>query len=148
MQWLLQTNDQTSAVLLLVFVTAVAIVMVLVAARERNRANALDARLSQMHAALQEQSARSASGEDLDRQRQSVMFEQHKRLNELTIDKLEAEITLIKNQSGERDREQERFEAGKEYHELMVEKTRLEIDSLRLHITELRQRLDDWKFGS
>lgn len=148
MQLLLQTNDSTSAVLLLVFVTAVAIVMVVVAVRERNRVRALEGRLAQMHAALQEQSAQNPTGEDLDRQRQSVMFEQHKRLNELTIAKLEAEIALIKSQPGEREREQERYEAGKEYHELMVEKTRLEIDSLRLHITELRQRLDDWKFGS
>lgn len=76
--------------------------------------------------------------------RNQVMFDQHKRINQLTIDKLEAEVQLMQAQLAARVNQKDREEAGKEAHELMVEKTRLEIDSLRLHIAEMRKRMEDW----
>lgn len=76
--------------------------------------------------------------------RNQQMFEQHRRMNQLTIAKLEAEIQLMHAQITQRATSEDRLEAGKEYHELMVEKTKLEMDSLRLHIAELRKRMEDW----
>lgn len=147
MHWLAQVGQVDDTGVILLVVTVAAIAAVVVAVRERGRSKALEERLGQLRNAMTAHAEQAQSAEQTDRERQSLMFEQHKKLNELTMAKFEAEIQLIRNQTGERDREQERYEAGKEYHELMVEKTRLEIDSLRLHIAELRQRLDDWKFG-
>lgn len=76
-----------------------------------------------------------------------VMFEQHKRLNDLAIQKLEAEVQLLQAQVKSRADDDDRLHAAKEFHELSVEKTRLEIDSLRLHITEQRKRMEDWGGG-
>lgn len=76
--------------------------------------------------------------------RGQIMFEQHRRLNDLQIAKLSAELELLKRQIDRKGEEADRLEAGKEVHELMVEKTRLEIDSLRLHLVELRKRAEDW----
>ena len=67
----------------------------------------------------------------------TVLFGKH-------IDKLEAEVQLMQAQLALRATMKDREEAGKEVHELMVEKTKLEIDSLRLHIAELRKRMEDW----
>lgn len=76
-----------------------------------------------------------------------VMFEQHKRMNDLTIAKLEAEVALLQAQLKTRADDDDRLHAAKEYHELSVEKTKLEIDSLRLHIAEQRKRLDEFGLG-
>lgn len=76
--------------------------------------------------------------------RGQIMFEQHRRLNDLQIAKLSAELELLKRQIDRKAEEADRMEAGKEVHELMVEKTRLEIDNLRLHLVELRKRAEDW----
>lgn len=75
----------------------------------------------------------------------AVIFEQHRRVNELQIAKLMAEVELLQRQVKSRELEEDRIEASKEYHELMVEKTKLEIDSLRLHIAEIRKRMEDWR---
>ncbi len=147
MLWQAQANSVDEYGVLFALLTFVVIAAVIIAIRERSRAKALEGRVEQMQGAFSAHAQASQGNEQTERARQNLMFDQHKRLNELTIAKFEAEIELIKNQVVERDREQERYIAGKEYHELMVEKSRLEIDSLRLHITELRQRLDDWKFG-
>lgn len=80
--------------------------------------------------------------------RDQFMFDQHARMNELTIAKLTAEVEILQTQSKHRSSEADRIEAGKEYHELMVEKTRLEMDSLRLHIAEQRRRIEDWRAGN
>lgn len=77
--------------------------------------------------------------------RDDIMFEQHRQMNELTINKLKAEAEWMASQTAARAKDQLRDEAWLEYHELMVEKAKLEIDSLRLYIQEQRKRLnDDW----
>jgi hypothetical protein len=80
-----------------------------------------------------------------DDSRNQVMFEQHRRMNDLQIAKLSAEVELLQRQVKGRELDEDRIEASKEYHELMVEKTKLEMDSLRLHIAELRKRMEDWR---
>lgn len=76
-----------------------------------------------------------------------ALYEQHKRMNDLTIAKLEAEVALLQAQVKLRGDDEDRIHAAKEAHELTVEKTRLEIDSLRLHIAEMRKRMDDFGLG-
>ena len=80
-------------------------------------------------------------------QRDSAMYEQHRRMNELATLKLEAEVALLQGQVKARGDDDDRLHAAKEFHELSVEKTKLEIDSLRLHIAEQRKRIDDWGLG-
>ena len=79
--------------------------------------------------------------------RNAVLFEQHRRMNDLQVAKLAAEVELLERQVKAGSLNDDRIEAGKEYHELLVEKTKLEMDSLRLHIAEVRRRMEDWKFG-
>jgi hypothetical protein len=67
-----------------------------------------------------------------------------RRLGELHVLKMEAELAMLQRQLSEQHGEADRLEASKEFHELMVEKTRLEMDSMRLHIAEQRRRIDDW----
>jgi hypothetical protein len=86
----------------------------------------------------------SASGAS---QREATMFALHKQINELTAAKLQAEVALLQAQVRVRGEDDDRIQAAKEFHELTVEKTRLEIDSLRLHIVELRKRIDDFGIG-
>jgi hypothetical protein len=78
----------------------------------------------------------------------TAVAEQHRRLNDLSIAKLTAEVELLQSQLKTNATTADRHEAGKEFHELMVEKAKLEIDSLRLHITELRKRIEDWRIDS
>lgn len=75
-----------------------------------------------------------------------AMYEQHRVLNDLAMQKMQAEIALLQRQikAGEDD---DRLAAAREFHELNVEKVKLEIDSLRLHIAEQRKRIDDWGLG-
>ncbi len=68
-----------------------------------------------------------------------------RRMGELHLAKLQAELELLNRQVAHRDLESDRMAAGKEFHELMVEKAKLEIDSLRLHIAEQRRRMEDWR---
>lgn len=68
-----------------------------------------------------------------------------KRIGDLHVAKLEAELELLRRQVNSKDLDDDRTAAGKEAHELMVEKMRLEIDSLRLHIVEQRKRMDVWR---
>jgi mannitol-specific phosphotransferase system IIBC component len=79
--------------------------------------------------------------------RDEVMFEQQKHLNQLMISKIQTEIELMRGQAMSREDRETRESAAKEYHELMVEKTKLEMDSMRLHIAEVRKRLDDWNIS-
>lgn len=109
-------------------------------------AAALQASAAQIAAQTTAQAAAQRVTED--GQRNAVMFEQHRKLNDLQIAKLTGEIELLKRQAGRpSDEDKDRLEAAKEYHELMVEKARLEMDSLRLHIAEQRRRIDDWRAG-
>ncbi|HYD00997.1 MAG TPA: hypothetical protein VEB22_07195 [Phycisphaerales bacterium] len=80
-------------------------------------------------------------------ERDALMFEQHRRINDLGIAKLEAEVALLQSQVKTRMDDEDRLTAAREFHELSVEKTKLEIDSLRLHIAEQRKRIDDWGLG-
>lgn len=108
----------------------------------KERARRIEAE-SLMHTAaaqrhhLEEQAARQDNG----------MLDQHKRINDLQIAKLTAEVELLQNQVKAKALDEDRIEASKEYHELMVEKTRLEMDNLRLHLMELRKRArtEDWR---
>lgn len=121
----------------------IALVLTLIETRKRLA-------VSRKHAALVE-SKLGEVGESINsgsHLRESVVFEQHKRMNELQIAKLTAEVELLQRQLHSRGLEEDRIEAGREYHELMVEKTKLEMDSLRLHIAELRKRMEDWRFGN
>lgn len=81
----------------------------------------------------------------LNDERNTVMFEGQRQLNELMAAKLSAEIRILEAQLDTMKNHPDREEAGKEAHELMVEKTRLEIDGLRLHNAEARRRADDWR---
>lgn len=86
-----------------------------------------------------------AHGDDAkNAERNDLLYEQHRRMNQLAIAKLEAELQLIQLQLAQRGVTEDRIEAGKEVHELMVEKTKLEMDSLRLHNAEARKRMEDW----
>ncbi|MFT3684549.1 MAG: hypothetical protein QM783_06400 [Phycisphaerales bacterium] len=78
---------------------------------------------------------------------EAAMFALHKQINELTAAKLRAEVSLLEAQVRVRNDDEDRIQASKEFHELTVEKTKLEIDSLRLHIVELRKRIDDFGLG-
>jgi Tfp pilus assembly protein PilV len=112
--------------------------------RERNERLAAQRRAFDAERALLA-SGNSNGGEEAKlAERNDLMFEQHRRMNQLTIAKLETEIQLMQAQLTQRETTEDRLEAGKEYHELMVEKTKLEMDSLRLHIAELRKRMEDW----
>ncbi|MEK6700800.1 MAG: hypothetical protein AABZ53_00925 [Planctomycetota bacterium] len=108
--------------------------------QERNRRLLAERRVAEAHRALQA----AAENSPAEGGRDAVMFALHRQMNELTIAKLKAEVQLLETQASTRDGIKDREEAGKEYHELMVEKAKLEIDSLRLHIAELRKRMDDW----
>jgi Tfp pilus assembly protein PilX len=140
-------TDESTAVLVVLIVLFLILMMVLVylhqratqtAAQATQRAAALAEALREAEKALETRNDAAAA------ERNASMFAQHTRINELTIAKLDAEVQLMHAQLASRDLNEDRVEAGKEYHELMVEKTKLEMDSLRLHIAELRKRAEDW----
>ena len=108
--------------------------------KERLARRAAERRVAEAHQALRA----AAEERPSEGGRDAIMFGQHRQMNELTIAKLRAEVQLLETQASVRESVKDREEAGKEYHELMVEKAKLEIDSLRLHIAELRKRMDDW----
>lgn len=104
-------------------------------AKERAaRIRAQRAAAETMAAHASQAAARESDGEALQR-----------RMAELHVAKLEAELTMMQRQLAEAPTDADRLEASKEFHELMVEKTRLEIDSLRLHVAEQRRRVEDWR---
>lgn len=110
---------------------------------EKKRRGELERQVAaQSRAAAQ---AAVSSGSNVDRD--GVMFDLHRRINELGIRKLEAEVTLLQGQVKARGSDEDRMVAAREFHELNVEKTKLEIDSLRLHIAEQRKRMDDFGLG-
>ena len=90
------------------------------------------------------QSAKRPAGEPHD-EPNAAFAEQHRRLNDLQIAKLQSEVELLRGQVQASAHNPDRIDASKEYHELMVEKTKLEMDSLRLHIAEQRRRMEDWR---
>lgn len=144
MSTLAQLSDATVGPVLLLFVGAAIVITIIFlaaqreVAKEREIRRVLESRLQQAAQPL----------ETLSRERDNVLFEQHQRMNDLQIAKLTAEVEILQRQLQSRSLDEDRIEAGREYHELMVEKTKLEMDSLRLHIAELRKRMEDWRFGN
>ena len=125
-------DDRLADVLFLGVVGVVALAAWAITERRRRlvaekRAEAFAARVQA------EQAAQPDRGDEIQR-----------RLGELHVQKMEAEVALLQRQLSEQHVEADRLEASKEFHELMVEKTRLEMDSMRLHIAEQRRRIDDW----
>ena len=139
--WLLaaDTTWDNPVVLMLLGLLVAAIVGAAIGYQDqRRKQQALEARIRGLL-------AERAQPPQRDEGRDQVMFDQHRRMNELQIAKLTAEVELLQRQVKSRQLDEDRIEAGKEYHELMVEKTKLEMDSLRLHIAELRKRMEDWR---
>lgn len=105
---------------------------------ERDRRRKMETSVQQMRAQfLQLQAAQDTPDPGL--------VSQQRQIGELTIAKLKAEVALMEAQLKAGVPLDDRLEAGREAHELMVEKTKLEIDGLRLHNTEVRRRLEDWR---
>jgi hypothetical protein len=123
---------------------ALAISFFLIFRRERSERLAAERRAMEAVRALQSLESSPHADDARTAERNDLMFEQHRRMNQLTIAKLEAELQLMQLQLAQRTLNEDRIEAGKEFHELMVEKTKLEMDSLRLHIAEVRKRMEDW----
>ena len=96
-------------------------------------------------AQLMSQQVKAAARPEGGDERGAAFADQHRRLNDLQILKLTAEVELLQAQLRASASHPDRIDAGKEAHELMVEKTRLEIDGLRLHIAEQRKRMEDWR---
>lgn len=136
------TPGQTSpdagpwTLLVLVAVACAASVLLVV---ERRRVRDLEKQLTNLRSAT----ASPHPPESVD-PRGQIIFEQHRRMNDLQIAKLTAELELLRRQVDRKDEDADRIAAGKEVHELMVEKTRLEIDGLRLQLVEMRKRTEDW----
>lgn len=124
---------------LAVFAVVLFILALVMYERERRRRMEIESHLR----VLASSQNREDAGED--RQRNEVLFAQHRAMNDLQITKLTAEVELLQSQVRERPVEHDRIEAAKEYHELMVEKTKLEIDTLRLQVAEMRRRYEDWR---
>lgn len=141
----LQDNEAT--VVLLVIITIVGALAWSWVKTERDHRIAAQRRALDAEHALRAAEASSEAPDSVNARRTETMFEQHRRINQLTIAKLESEVQLLQAQIITREGVRDREEAGKEYHELMVEKTKLEMDSLRLHIAELRKRMEDWDAG-
>lgn len=129
---------------ILAVISAAGVVVVIFGAlhyrEERNKRLDAESRLGQAFSSRRQHDEESA-------QRENTMFSQHKQMNDLQIAKLTAEVELLQNQVKAKAIDEDRIEASKEYHELMVEKTRLEMDTLRLHLMELRKRArtEDWR---
>ncbi|MBY0311971.1 MAG: hypothetical protein K2W85_07875 [Phycisphaerales bacterium] len=132
-------DDDLTAVLFLVaaVVGVAAFVMLCMLLDERKKRRILEQRLGGLMAETDERR--------LHDERNSLMFEQQKQLNDLMAAKFQAELRLLEAQLATMKNHPDREEAGKEAHELMVEKTRLEIDGLRLHNAEARRRAEDWR---
>lgn len=135
-----QSDGEMLGVLLLAVLVLAAVVIVLLNDKRR-------ARESERTRLAAESAQRRSNEGGVMSENERVMFEQHKKLNDLAIQKLEAEVQLLQAQVKSRADDDDRLHAAKEYHELSVEKTKLEIDSLRLHITEQRKRMEDWGGG-
>lgn len=80
----------------------------------------------------------------LQAQRETIAFEQHRRLNELAHQKMSLEIRALETQIKLMEADLRRRDDAGEHASAALEKTRLEVESLRLHIREQRKRLDDY----
>lgn len=126
-------------VLVSLFVIAPILAMLYVflerAARQRER------RLAGLLMSMQMQREQAAG---VDSERERVMYQLHRDLNERQVLKLDAELVLLQGQQKLMESELRRRDEAAEFHAAMMEKTRLEVESLKLHIREQRKRLDDY----
>lgn len=136
------TNSGGWIALLICVCALIIVVATILINTERQKRAAME---REFRGIIAEQNAQVESHKQRHDQRENVMYEQHKKMNDLQVAKLAAEVELLQRQVKSHGLDQDRIEAGKEYHELMVEKTKLEMDSLRLHIAEMRKRLEDWR---
>jgi hypothetical protein len=125
-------------VLLLVLALLATVAFVLYASWRRERA----------HRALIEHQAavidKQAEGAGSHAEHEQQMFEQHQRLNELQGRKLHLELRLMEAQLRLMEADLSKRDEAGQVHAAMLLKTRLEVDSLKLHISEQRKRLDDY----
>ncbi len=134
--------SETAIGFLLLLVSAMALAVWAIVERRRRMEvlHRLEALASRLHAEQNNQPDRTEGGGGGGGGGDEIQ----RRLGELHVQKMEAEVALLQRQLSEQTVEADRLEASKEFHELMVEKTRLEMDSMRLHIAEQRRRIDDW----
>jgi len=111
---------------------------------ERRSRRRLEAEVVQAIQAQQQSMQGQAQAMEAAQQREQVMFDQHKSMNQLTIDKVGLELQALQTQLKLMETDLRRRGDAGEYHAAMMEKTRLELESLKLHIREQRKRLDDY----
>ncbi len=84
--------------------------------------------------------------EQIQKERDGKAYAQHVALNELQTTKLTLETKLLQAQFENVERDRHMRDNHEDYHKLMMQKAELEIQSLKLHIKEMRKRNED--FGS
>lgn len=84
--------------------------------------------------------------EQVQKDRDGKAYAQHVALNDLQTAKLTLETKLLQAQFDNVERDRHMRDNHEDYHKLMMQKTELEIQSLKLHIREMRKRNED--FGS
>lgn len=140
------SSSETASLVFLVILgvtgIVVSIALALVLRKEKLRRRELEARFGELLELHQQ-----AGG--VSRQREEIMFEQHREMNALTLGKIKLECQLIEAQLRLAAAETGRRADAEEFHSQMIEKTRHEIESLKLHIREQKKRLDEgWQsFG-
>lgn len=138
---LLAIENETTTKIVLGGVAAVIAVGCVLAYRQEQKRKRVASEEEAVNRSKMERSSNAGA------ERDAVMYDQHRKINDLHIRKLEAEVSLLQGQVSSRADDADRLHAAKEFHELTVEKTKLEIDSLRLHIAEQRKRLDEFGLG-
>lgn len=135
-------NDVTGLLVAIGF--GVCVLVIVMIAFMQKRTAALRMRLAELERMV-------AGSQTDDVQRNTVMYEQHRQMNALQIEKMQTELAMMQREGAKfslnAEQEKDRYLAEREFHEIMVEKNRLEIENLRLHIRELRKRMEDWGSG-
>ncbi|MDX2131662.1 MAG: hypothetical protein SFY69_06395 [Planctomycetota bacterium] len=116
--------------------------------REANRRRQAEQALVEARRALEASANAAGAGGGVSRevhaQRESIAFEQHRRLNDLAYRKMGLEVQALEVQLKLMESDLRRRDEAGEHAEAALQKVRLEIDSLRLHIREQRKRVDDY----
>jgi len=137
-QFVVRSED---LVLLLVAALLATVAFVLYASWRRERAHRA---LIEHQAAVIDKQAEGAGDTNSHAEHEQQLFEQHQRLNELQGRKLQLELRLMETQLRLMEADLAKRDEAGQVHAAMLLKTRLEADSLKLHITEQRKRLDDY----
>ncbi len=82
--------------------------------------------------------------EQVQKDRDGKAYAQHVALNDLQTAKLTLETKLLQAQFDNVERDRHMRDNHEDYHKLMMQKTELEIQSLKLHIREMRKRNEDF----